>query len=268
MKTHMNNSISILFITVLISLFSGMLVRGQDIIVKKNGDEINAKVEQVLDKEIMYRKFENLTGPIYSIAKADVFMIKYENGSKDVFESQPATAYTQPQTSRRSITGSDIAPAKAGAIINYSVAAPVMAFGLLSAFTEDDDMKVTYGTIAAAIFGVGTPVGAIITGAARRNTGVEGSLGLRIGGWVSYGCALADAVSMIALQDEVGFGTGPILACTILGTLSTVLFGLDASLTIKEAKALQSGVSLMPTIKMGRDFTGKPSNTVGFVLNF
>ena len=143
-----------------------------------------------------------------------------------------------------------------------------MVFGLLSAFTDDENMKVPYGAVATAFFGVGTPIGAIITGGTRRKTGVDGSLGLRIGGWISYGFALADAVGMIALQDVVSFDTGPILACTILGTLSTVLFGLDATHTITEAKALQSGVSLMPTMNVGYDFAGNPYSAVGLVLNF
>ena len=43
-------------------------VSAQDVIVKKNGEEIRAKVEEVGEQSIRYRKFTNLTGPVYSIA--------------------------------------------------------------------------------------------------------------------------------------------------------------------------------------------------------
>jgi len=62
-----------------------LVVRAQDVIIKKNGDEIKAKVTEVDVNEVKYKKFENLSGPVYSIAKSDVFMIKYENGDKDMF---------------------------------------------------------------------------------------------------------------------------------------------------------------------------------------
>lgn len=57
----------------------------QDVILKKDGDEIKAVVKEVLDDAIKYNKFDNPTGPVYSIKKSDVFMITYQNGSKDVF---------------------------------------------------------------------------------------------------------------------------------------------------------------------------------------
>lgn len=68
-------------------LLFGMLniVSAQDIITLKNGDEIKAKVNEIDLKVIKYTKFDNQNGPIYSIDKEKVFMIKYQNGSKDVF---------------------------------------------------------------------------------------------------------------------------------------------------------------------------------------
>ena len=57
----------------------------QDYIFKKNGDEIKVKVVEILKSEVKYRKFDNLYGPIYSIDIADVFIIKYENGTRETF---------------------------------------------------------------------------------------------------------------------------------------------------------------------------------------
>jgi hypothetical protein len=53
--------------------------------VTNNGDEIKAKVEEVQNTEIKYRKYDNLPGLSYTMNKSDIFMVKYENGSKDVF---------------------------------------------------------------------------------------------------------------------------------------------------------------------------------------
>lgn len=62
--------------------------KSQDIIIKTNGDEIKAKVVLIDIDKIQYKKFENIDGPAYTILKAEVFMIKYENGTKDVFGTE------------------------------------------------------------------------------------------------------------------------------------------------------------------------------------
>jgi hypothetical protein len=73
---------SILFLAILLNT---IVVKSQDIIIKTNGDEIKTKVILIDLGIIQYKKFENLDGPLYNISKSDVFMIKYENGTKDVF---------------------------------------------------------------------------------------------------------------------------------------------------------------------------------------
>ena len=57
----------------------------QDVIIKKNGDEIKAKVVEIADLSIKYKKWENVEGPIYNITKAEVFKVKYANGESDFF---------------------------------------------------------------------------------------------------------------------------------------------------------------------------------------
>ncbi len=70
-------------------VFAGSLA-AQDIIILRNGDEINAKVTEIGIDEIRYKRASNPDGPTIVIAKSDVFMIKYKNGSKDVFEVKKA----------------------------------------------------------------------------------------------------------------------------------------------------------------------------------
>jgi len=88
------------FILFTIFFFDITTLLAQDVIIKKNGDEIKAKIIEVGTTEIKYKKFENLqTSPIYSIYKSDVFMIKYADGSKDVFNPE-----TQQQPAQQSQT--------------------------------------------------------------------------------------------------------------------------------------------------------------------
>lgn len=63
----------------------------QDIIFLKNGDEIKASVSEIGTDVVKYKKFENLQGPDYALKKSEVFMIKYANGTKDIFNSPAET---------------------------------------------------------------------------------------------------------------------------------------------------------------------------------
>lgn len=56
----------------------------QDVIIKVVGDSIKAKVLEISSTEIKYKKFDNLNGPTYSALKSEIYMIRYENGSRDV----------------------------------------------------------------------------------------------------------------------------------------------------------------------------------------
>jgi hypothetical protein len=74
-------------------LFFGILlcsikIYAQDLIIKKNGDEIQAKVLEILPELIKYKKKSNLEGPTYTLELSEIFMIKYQNGSKAVFKEK------------------------------------------------------------------------------------------------------------------------------------------------------------------------------------
>lgn len=63
-------------------------VSAQDVLFKRNGDELSVKVVKISATEVEYKKWSNPDGPTYSIPKAEVFIIKYQNGDKDVFEAE------------------------------------------------------------------------------------------------------------------------------------------------------------------------------------
>ena len=80
------------FILILIGVMLFNTLQAQDLILKRNGDEINAKIEEVGINEIKYKKFDNQDGPLYTIIKSEVFMIKYANGTKEVFTTDAVNA--------------------------------------------------------------------------------------------------------------------------------------------------------------------------------
>jgi len=56
-----------------------------DNIILKNGKEISAKVIEITPELIKYKKCSNLDGPLISIYKSEVLMLRYSNGSKEIF---------------------------------------------------------------------------------------------------------------------------------------------------------------------------------------
>ena len=51
----------------------------QDILIKRNGEEIKVKVIEILPEEIKYKMFDNLEGPMITMYKSEVHKIIYEN---------------------------------------------------------------------------------------------------------------------------------------------------------------------------------------------
>ena len=54
-----------------------------DKIILKSGDEYDVKVLEITEIFIKYKRCDNLTGPMYSIDKHKVYLIKYQNGTSE-----------------------------------------------------------------------------------------------------------------------------------------------------------------------------------------
>lgn len=80
----------------LILFFSPLPIFAQDVIVKKDGSTILAKVEKVGSTTIEYKKWKNLNGPLYTISVSDLMSINYQNGEKDTFsQNNGKTGYKE-----------------------------------------------------------------------------------------------------------------------------------------------------------------------------
>lgn len=75
------------FLILLSVVLSGAVASAQDLITKKNGEDIKAKILEVNQNEVKYRKWDNLDGPIFTIAKYEILIVRYENGTNEVFNS-------------------------------------------------------------------------------------------------------------------------------------------------------------------------------------
>ncbi len=66
-------------------LFAGFCSQAQDTLYTVSGQKIPAKVVEINQSEIKYKKASNLDGPVYVIDKTDVALIEYKNGSKELY---------------------------------------------------------------------------------------------------------------------------------------------------------------------------------------
>jgi hypothetical protein len=73
-----------LFMLIAAFLFAANLF-AQDVIALKTGEEIQASVQEVGINEIKYKRADNSNGPVYVLKKSEVFMIIYQNGTRDSF---------------------------------------------------------------------------------------------------------------------------------------------------------------------------------------
>lgn len=85
-RNFLNNLLSermkkLIFLLTMCVVFN---LSAQDIIVKRNGDELQCRILEVSKNEVKYKRWVNLDGPAFSEKKSDIFMIKYENGEKDM----------------------------------------------------------------------------------------------------------------------------------------------------------------------------------------
>ena len=57
----------------------------QDLITKKDGTDVEAKVLEVTTNEVKYKLFAEPNGVTYTTKKSELLMIRYESGRKDIF---------------------------------------------------------------------------------------------------------------------------------------------------------------------------------------
>jgi len=97
----MNRFYILIFLFFVAGMFS---VSAQDLVILKDGTIIEAKVTEISQADIRYRRFDHLDGPVIVIQRANVLVIRYENGTNQVIS--PGTA-TQQNTQTAQTTAID-----------------------------------------------------------------------------------------------------------------------------------------------------------------
>ncbi len=77
-----------LFTIILLSLLTNTMV-SQDIIIKKNGEEISSKIIEINEAQVKYRKGSQSDGPLYSLNVSEIILIKFADGTNEVFNANP-----------------------------------------------------------------------------------------------------------------------------------------------------------------------------------
>jgi hypothetical protein len=65
------------------------MVYAQDIITLRTGEEIEVLIQEIGVDNVKYKK-PGTEGPIYTLLKSEIFMIKYANGERETFKEVPA----------------------------------------------------------------------------------------------------------------------------------------------------------------------------------
>lgn len=123
LKMHTTTGKSLLLLVLLCSATVGLFA--QDVIMKTDGSEIQATVTQIGTNEIKYIRY-GTTAPVYTLLKSEIFMIKYEDGSKDVFRKEPAQKVTRQQQAYSNNTALYDIPEKT---YRYSLGEPIKPNG-------------------------------------------------------------------------------------------------------------------------------------------
>ena len=74
-----------------------------DVIIFKNGDEISVKVAEVTETTVKYKKCDRTTGPIYTKSQSSILMIRYSDGTKDIFSFAKSNSKEEEEGTDKSV---------------------------------------------------------------------------------------------------------------------------------------------------------------------
>ena len=81
------------FVLIIIAVMaSAAMAQAQDLITRKNGEEIKAKVLEVSSDEVKYKLYDEPEGATYIVRKSELVMIRFESGRSEVFNENPESS--------------------------------------------------------------------------------------------------------------------------------------------------------------------------------
>ena len=92
----------------LLAAMSCVSAFAQDVIITRDAKRIEAKIEEVSNVEIKYKKSSNLDGPLFVMATSEINSILFENGEVQVYDT--AANASQEETVQNNADAATIAP--------------------------------------------------------------------------------------------------------------------------------------------------------------
>ncbi len=90
-----------IIILLVAAVMTATSLSAQDLITKKDGTDIQAKILEVNKTELKYKRWDNQDGPTFTIDKSDVLLVRYQNGTNEVFNETATPATHQAVTPAR-----------------------------------------------------------------------------------------------------------------------------------------------------------------------
>ena len=76
------------FLFIVVLFFGGIFfASAQDLIFLRDGNVIEAQIDEISPTEIRYRRFDHQTGPVVVISAAEVMTIRYQNGTVEIIRA-------------------------------------------------------------------------------------------------------------------------------------------------------------------------------------
>jgi len=249
---------------------SRSVLSAQDIITLKNGNDIQAIVQEIGDSDIKYKKADNPNGPSYSLKKSEIFMIRYANGSKDVFAADdtpaPTPATTSAEVQQRTTVNQQITPYNSYASSQQQF--PIQKYTFGNQISPNGSKKSPFlaGFLSFLIPGVGQFY--------------NGDIG---GGFLYMGCNIvSNAVWMSSIKtdsygntsiDQTQFTTG--LICALIINIGSIVNAAQVANRVNIARGYNLGknayLNIQPTrikqnnlLTTGKDYAYGMSLCVNF----
>jgi hypothetical protein len=147
-----------------------------DNIIFKNGDELSAKVIEITTGVVKYKRCDNLEGPLISVSKKEILMIRYKNGTKELFKENTQSSFesanektvlkkTEPAAIISFITGlvGGLLPVSGLGLMLVILALIFSLMGLTRISKEPDKLKGKGFAIAGFVLGVLSTIGILST---------------------------------------------------------------------------------------------------------
>jgi len=122
--------------TLALALLFTLCAHAQEIITKRNGEELTVKITLIDSPTIQYKLLTNLDGPAYVIRTTEIFSIKFTDGTKKVYGATTPPPVTAPVPIATATTQYDSLMKRAnsnkvGAILGF-VTGPLFVIGVSS----------------------------------------------------------------------------------------------------------------------------------------